>query len=143
MTLATLGRMVLEWKRPSREGIAAVKSARRAFLRLAACAAALPAVSRLARAQTYPTRPVRIVASAPPGGNYDTLARLLAPRLSERLGQPFIIDNRPGGGTNIGTEMVVRAPADGYTLLVVGPPAAINATPYGSLSFNFLADVAT
>jgi len=134
--------MVLGWKRPGRRGIAAVKPARRTFLRLAAGAAALPAVSRLARAQTYPTRAVRIVASAPPGGNYDTLARLLAPRLSERFGQPFVVDNRPGGGTNIGTEMVVRAPADGYTLLVVGPPAAINATLYERLSFNFLHDVA-
>src|SRR5262247_1635180 len=108
--MAALGRMVLGWKRPGRRGIAAVKPARRTFLRLAAGAAALPAVSRLARAQTYPTRAVRIVASAPPGGNYDTLARLLAPRLSERFGQPFVVDNRPGGGTNIGTEVVVRAP---------------------------------
>ncbi len=119
-----------------------MKPARRTFLGLAAGAAALPAVLRLARAQNYPTRPVRIVASAPPGGNFDTLARLLAPRLSERLGKPFIVDNRPGGGTNIGTETVVRAPADGYTLLVVGPPAAINATLYDRLSFNFLEDIA-
>ena len=119
-----------------------MKLARRRFLHLAAGAAAFSAMPRIARAQAYPTRPVRIVASAPPGGNYDTLARLLAPRLSERLGQPFIVDNRPGGGTNIGTEMVVRAPADGYTLLVVGPPAAINATLYDRLSFNFLQDIA-
>jgi tripartite-type tricarboxylate transporter receptor subunit TctC len=119
-----------------------MKLPRRKFLRLAAGVAALPAASQIARSQTYPTRPVRIVASAPPGGNFDTLARLFAPLLSERLGQPFIVDNRPGGGTNIGTEMVVRAPADGYTLLVVGPPAAINATLYDKLSFNFIQDIA-
>jgi tripartite-type tricarboxylate transporter receptor subunit TctC len=115
---------------------------RRTFLHLAAGAAALPSVSRRARAQDYPSRPVRIVASAPPGGNFDLLARLFGQWLSERLGQPFIIDNRPGGGTNIGTEVVVRAPADGYTLLVVGPPAAINATLYDKLNFNFIRDIA-
>src|SRR5262245_11759506 len=119
-----------------------MKLPRRKFLHLAVGAAALPAVSRIASAQAYPARPVRIVASAPPGGNYDILARLFGQRLSERLGQPFIVDNRPGGGTNIGTEVGVRAPADGYTLLVVGPPAAINATLYDKLSFNFLHDVA-
>src|SRR5215831_9111377 len=88
---------------------------RRKFLHVAAGAAALPVVSRFAFAQAYPSRPVRIVVSAPPGGNFDMLARLFGQRLSERLGQPFIVDNRPGGGTNIGTEAVVRAPADGYT----------------------------
>src|SRR5262249_35044987 len=90
--------------------IAAVKLARRTFLRLAAGAAALPAVSRLARAQTYPTRPVRIVASAPPGGNSDTLARLSAPRLSERLGPPFLVGKPPGGGPHIAPPPGVRAP---------------------------------
>src|SRR5262245_2519447 len=119
-----------------------MKLPRRNFLHLAAGAAALPAVSQIAWAQAYPTRPVRIVASAPPGGNMDILARLFGQRLSERLGEPFIIDNRPGGGTNIGTELVVRAPADGYTLLVVGPPAAINATLYDKLSFIFIRDIA-
>jgi tripartite-type tricarboxylate transporter receptor subunit TctC len=119
-----------------------MKLPRRTFLHLAAGAAALPSVSRRARAQDYPSRPVRIVASAPPGGNFDLLARLFGQWLSERLGQPFIIDNRPGGGTNIGTEVVVRAPADGYTLLVVGPPAAINATLYDKLNFNFIRDIA-
>jgi tripartite-type tricarboxylate transporter receptor subunit TctC len=115
---------------------------RRQFLHLTAGAAALPATTRIARAQAYPSRPVRIVVSAPPGANFDMLARLFGQRLSERLGQPFIVDNRPGGGTNIGTEAVVRAPADGYTLLVVGPPAAMNATLYAKLSFNFIRDIA-
>jgi tripartite-type tricarboxylate transporter receptor subunit TctC len=97
---------------------------RRQFLHLAASVAALPAVSHIARAQTYPTRPVRLIVF-PAGGGADTLARLTAQWLSERLGQPFIVENRPGAGTNIGTEAVVRAPADGYTLLVVGAPNAI------------------
>jgi tripartite-type tricarboxylate transporter receptor subunit TctC len=119
-----------------------MKFPRRNFLHLAAGAAALPAVSRFAWAQAYPTRPVRIIASAPPGGNLDLLARLFGERLSGRLGQPFIVDNRPGGGTNIGTEAVVRAPADGYTLLTVGPSSAINATLYDKLSFNFIRDIA-
>src|SRR5262245_51271570 len=91
---------------------------RRRFLHLAAGAAALPAVSRIARAQTYPLRPVRIIVGFPPGGTADIVARLMGQRLSERLGQPFVIENRPGAGGNIGTEAVVRAPADGYTLLL-------------------------
>jgi len=94
-----------------------MKLPRRGFLHLAAGAAALPVVSRIARAQAYPSRPVRYVVSAPPGGAHDILARLIGQWLLERLGQPFVIENRPGGGTNIATEMVVRAPADGYTLL--------------------------
>src|SRR5262249_423958 len=98
----------------------AMKLPRRQFLHLAAGAAALSAVSHIAWAQTYPTRPVRIVVGFPPGGGADITARLIGQWLSERLGQPFIIDNRPGAGSNIATEAVVRAPADGYTLLLVG-----------------------
>jgi tripartite-type tricarboxylate transporter receptor subunit TctC len=103
---------------------------RRHVLRLAAGAAALPAVSLIARAQTYPTRPVRIIVGFAPGGGYDIVARLIGQWLSERLGQPFVIENRPGAGTNIATEAVVRAPSDGYTLLLVGSTNAINATFY-------------
>src|SRR5262249_49853351 len=93
---------------------------RRQFLHLAAGAAALPVASRLAWAQAYPSRPVRIIVGFPPGGVSDILARLLGERLSERLGQPFVVENRPGAGGNVGTEAVVRAPADGYTLLLIG-----------------------
>src|SRR5712675_351270 len=114
---------------------------RRQFLHLAAGAAALPAASRIARAQTYPARPVRMVVGFAPGGGTDIIARLIGQWLSERLGQPFIIENRPGAGTNIGTEAVVRAPADGYTLLMVGSSNAINATLYGNLNFNFIGDI--
>jgi len=96
-----------------------MKLPRRQFLHLAAGAAALPAVSRFAWAQTYPTRPVRIIAPTGPAGAPDILARLIAPWLSERLGQQFVVENRPGSGNNIGTEAVVRAPPDGYTLLIV------------------------
>src|SRR5262245_39614307 len=105
-----------------------MKLPRRNFLHLAAGAAALPAVSRIARAQAYPSRPVRIVVGFAPGGPSDIITRLIGQWLSERLGQPFVIENRPGGGTNIATEAVVRAPADGYTLLMVGPAQAINVT---------------
>src|SRR5712672_1195669 len=115
---------------------------RRQFLRLAAGAAALPTVSRLAWAQTYPSRPVRLIVPFPPGGGADISARLIGQWLSERLGQPFIIDNRPGAGTNIGTEAVVRASPDGYTLLLVNAANAINATLYDKLSFNFIRDIA-
>src|SRR5258705_5380171 len=105
-----------------------MKLPRRQFLHLAAGAAALPVVPRFAWAQGYPTRPVRIVVGFAPGGGPDIVTRLVAQWLSERLGQPFIIENRPGAGSNIATETVVRAPPDGYTLLLVGPANAINAT---------------
>jgi tripartite-type tricarboxylate transporter receptor subunit TctC len=119
-----------------------MKLPRRQFLHLAAGAAALPAVSRIAQAQAYPARLVRWIVPAPPGGPLDIVARLFDQWLSERLGQPFIVENRPGGGTNIATEMVARAPADGYTLLSVVTAAAINATLYDKLSFNFIRDIA-
>jgi len=119
-----------------------MKLPRRKFLHLAAGAAALPAASRLARAQTYPSRPVRIVVGFAPGGGADITARLIGQWLSERLGQPFIIDNRPGAGSNIATEAVVRATPDGYSLLLVGSYNAINATLYDRLNFNFIRDIA-
>jgi tripartite-type tricarboxylate transporter receptor subunit TctC len=119
-----------------------MKLPRRQFLHLAAGAAALPTVSRLAWAQAYPTRPVRIIAATAPGGLPDILARLIGPWLSERLGQQFVIENRPGGGGNIGTEAVVRASPDGYTLLMAGTFNAINATLYDKLNFNFIRDIA-
>jgi tripartite-type tricarboxylate transporter receptor subunit TctC len=119
-----------------------MKLPRRNFLYLAAGAAALPAVSRIAWAQTYPTRPVRVIVGITPGGATDIVARLMGQWLSERLGQQFVIENRPGAGTNIGTEIVVRAPADGYTLLLVSSDSAINATLYEKLSFNFIRDIA-
>jgi tripartite-type tricarboxylate transporter receptor subunit TctC len=118
-----------------------MKLPRRQFLHLAAGATALPAVSRIARAQTYPTRPVRIVAPTAPGGAPDILARLIGPWLSGRLGQQFVVENRPGGGSNIGTEAVVRAPPDGYTLLLVSTTNAINATLYEKLNYNFIRDI--
>jgi tripartite-type tricarboxylate transporter receptor subunit TctC len=119
-----------------------MKLPRRQFLYLAAGAAALPAVSRIARAQTYPTRPVRVIVPIAPGGVSDITARLIGQWLSERLGQQFVIDNRPGGGGNIGTEAVVRAPPDGYTLLLVGSFNAVNATFYDKLNYNFIRDIA-
>jgi tripartite-type tricarboxylate transporter receptor subunit TctC len=115
---------------------------RRHVLHLAAGAAALPAVTRIAQAQTYPMRPVRLIVTTPAGGSADIVARLMGQWLSERVGQPFIIDNRPGAGSNIGTELVVRAPPDGYTLLVVIAPNTINATLYDNLNFNFIRDIA-
>jgi tripartite-type tricarboxylate transporter receptor subunit TctC len=115
---------------------------RRQFLHLATGIAALPAVSRIARAQAYPTRPVRIIVPFAPAGDTDLMARIMGQWLSERLGQQFVIENRPGAGTNIGTETVVRATADGYSLLLASPPAAINATLYEKLNFNFLRDIA-
>jgi tripartite-type tricarboxylate transporter receptor subunit TctC len=119
-----------------------MKLPRRRILHLAAGAFALPVISRIAQAQPYPTRPVRYIVSAPPGGSQDILARLMGQWLSERLGSQFVIENRPGGGTNIATEMVVRAPPDGYTLLSVAPTSAINATLYEKLSFDFIRDIA-
>jgi tripartite-type tricarboxylate transporter receptor subunit TctC len=119
-----------------------MKLPRRKFLHLALGAAALPAVSSITRAQTYPSRPVRIIVPFAPAGSSDIVARLVGQWLSERLGQPFVIENRPGGGGNIGTEAVVRASPDGYTLLMVGGWNAINATLYDKLSFNFIRDIA-
>jgi tripartite-type tricarboxylate transporter receptor subunit TctC len=119
-----------------------MKLFRRKFLHLAAGAAALPAVSRIARAQTYPTRPVRIIVGFAAGTGADILARLMGQWLSERLGQQFVIENRPGAGTNIATETVVRSTPDGYTLLAVSPANAINATLYEKLNFNFIRDIA-
>ena len=119
-----------------------MKLPRRQFLHLAVGAAALPAISRIARAQAYPTRPVRIIVGFAPGGGNDIIARLIGQWLSERLGQQFVIENRPGAGTNIATEVVVNAPPDGYTLLLASLPNASNATLYDKLSFNFIRDIA-
>ena len=118
-----------------------MKLPRRNFLYLAAGAAALPAVSRVAWAQAYPTRPVRLIEGFGAGSAPDVLARLIGQSLSERLGQQFVIENRPGGGSNIGTEAVVRAAPDGYTLLLVSTTNAINATLYDRLNFGFLRDI--
>jgi tripartite-type tricarboxylate transporter receptor subunit TctC len=115
---------------------------RRTFMRLAAGAAALPATSRIARAQAYPSRPVRIIVGFPAGGATDIQARLMGQWLSDRLGQQFIIENRAGASGNIGTEAAVRAPADGYTLLQIVTPNAINAVLYTNLSFDFIRDIA-
>ncbi len=114
---------------------------RRKFLRLIAGAAALSASSRTTRAQTYPSRPIRWVVGFAPGGGNDIVARLMGQWLSERTGQPFIIENRPGGGTNIATEAVVNAPPDGYTFLLAGLPNASNASLFGKLNFNFIRDI--
>ena len=119
-----------------------MKLARRKFLHLAAGAAALPMASRVARAQAYPTRPVRMVVGYAAGGGTDIAARLIGQWLSERLGQPFVIENRPGAGSNLATEAVVRSPADGYTLLLCTAANAINATLYDKLNFNFVVDLA-
>jgi tripartite-type tricarboxylate transporter receptor subunit TctC len=119
-----------------------MKLPRRQFLRLAAGAAALPGVSRIASAQAYQTRPVRIIVGIPAGGASDSLARLMGQWLSERLGQQFVLENRPGAGSNIATEAVVRAPPDGYTLLLATAANAVNATLYDKLDFNFVRDIA-
>ena len=119
-----------------------MKLPRRRFLRLAAGTASLPAVSRFAQAQTYPTRPVRVIVGFPAGGGSDITARLMGQWLSERLGQPFVVENRPGAATNIATEAVVRAPADGYALLLFGSSSAINATFYEKLPFDLIRDIA-
>src|SRR5262245_2254608 len=117
-----------------------MKLSRRKFLHLGA--AALPAVSRVAWAQAYPSRPVRLIVGFAAGGGYDIVARLIGQWLSERLGQSFVIENRPGAATNIATEAVVRAPPDGYTLLLIGSTNAVNATFYQRLNFNFISDIA-
>jgi tripartite-type tricarboxylate transporter receptor subunit TctC len=114
---------------------------RRRFLHLMAGAAALPAAARIAKAEAYPARPVRLVVPVTPGGALDILARLIGQWLTERLGQPFVIENRPGAGTNIGIEAVLRAPADGYTLLLIPQSVTTNATLYANLNFNFIRDI--
>src|SRR5262245_37734036 len=115
---------------------------RRKFLHLAAGAAVLPAVSHIARAQAWPTRPVRMIAPFPAGQATDSIARIVGQSLAERMGQPFVIENRTGAGGNIGTEGVVRASPDGYTLLLVGLPNAMNATLYKKLNYDFIRDIA-
>src|SRR5215467_5987376 len=129
-------------RRAERDEASTLKLPRRRFLYLATAAAALPSVSRMATAQTYPTRPVRFIIGYPPGGSADLTARLMGQWLSERLGQPVVIESRPGAGTNIATETVVNAPPDGYTLLLVAPANAINATLYEKLNHNFTRDIA-
>jgi tripartite-type tricarboxylate transporter receptor subunit TctC len=119
-----------------------MKLPRRKFLQLAASAAALPVAARCALANAYPAKPVRMIVPFAAGGAGDILARLMGQSLSERLGQPFIVENRPGGGSNTGTEAVVRAPADGYTLLIPGSYNTINATLYDKLNFDFIRDIA-
>ena len=119
-----------------------MKLPRRRFLHLAAAAAALPAASRIALAQTYPTRPVHLICGFAAGGPNDIVSRLIAQWLSERLGQQFVVDNRTGAAGNIGTEAVVRAPPDGYTLLLISSANAVNATLYSNLSYNFIRDIA-
>ena len=118
-----------------------MKLSRRKFLHLAAGAAALPAVSRRARAQTYPARPVRLVVGFPAGGTNDIHARLIAEWLSKQFGRSFIVENRPGAASNIATDAVIRAPADGYTLLVSTTTNAINQTLYDKLPFDFIRDI--
>src|SRR5258707_6826426 len=115
---------------------------RRKFLRLAAGAAALPVIPRMAWAQSYPSRPVRIVVGLTAGSASDIVARIMGQWLSERLGQQFVVEDRPGAGTNIAAEAVVRSVPDGYTLLLAASPNAINASPYDKLSFNFIRDIA-
>jgi tripartite-type tricarboxylate transporter receptor subunit TctC len=119
-----------------------MKLPRRTFLRLAAGAAALPAVSRVARAQAYPTRPVRLLVGFASGGPSDTIARLIGQWLSERLGQQVVVENRPGAGSNIAAEAVVKAPPDGYTMLIATSSNVLNATLYDKLTFNFIRDIA-
>ena len=119
-----------------------MKLPRRNFLHLAAGAAALPALPRVALAEVYPTRPVHIIVGFAPAGPNDITARLFGQWLSERLGQQFVVENRPGAGSNVAAEAVVKAPPDGYTLLLVSSPNAINATLYEKLNFNFIRDIA-
>src|SRR5438270_14074299 len=115
-----------------------MKLHRRQFMHLAAGAAALPALPQIARAQSYPSRPVCLIVGFAPSGGNDIVARLIAQWLSERLGQQFIVENRPGAGSNIGTEAVVNSPPDGYTLLLVSAANAINASMFDKLNFNFV-----
>lgn len=124
------------------EGKVTAPLSRRRLLCLGACAVALPAMSRVATAQAYPRRPVRIIVGLPAGGVNDILARLVGQWLSERLGQPFVVENRPGAAGNIGAEVVVRAPADGYTFLLTGSQSMVNTWLYEKLSFNFIRDIA-
>ncbi len=119
-----------------------MKPNRRKFLKMAACAAAFPVAAPTARAQSYPARPVRVVVPVAAGGANDVTGRIIAQWLSERLGQQFVIENRPGAGTNVGTEAVIRSPADGYTLLISGSNAAINPSLFKALNFNFIRDTA-
>ena len=119
-----------------------MKLPRRKLLRLAAGVAALPLMWRVTQAQSYPSRPVRVIVATAAGGGNDIIGRLIGQRLAEHFGQPFVVDNRPGAGSNIGTEAVVRASADGYTLLLVSASNAINATLYEKLTFNFIQDIA-
>ena len=119
-----------------------MKLPRRKFLHLAAAAASIAAMSRIAAAQAYPSRLVRIIVPFPAGQATDAIARLMGQSLSERLGQPFVIENRTGAGGNIGTESVVRAAPDGYTLLLIGLSNAMNTTLYNKLSFNFIREIA-
>jgi tripartite-type tricarboxylate transporter receptor subunit TctC len=119
-----------------------MKLPRRQFLHLATAAAAVAAAPRVGRAQAYPSRPVKLIVPVAPGGALDILARLIGQWVSERLGQPFVIENRPGAGTNLGVEAVVRSPADGYTLLLIPGSVTVNATLYDNLTFNFIRDIA-
>src|SRR5580693_4505711 len=119
-----------------------MKFPRRTLLHLAAGAAALPIMSCVAMAQTYPSRPVRLIVTVAAGGSPDIIARLIGQWLSERLGQPFFVDDRPGASGNIGTEIVVRASPDGYTLILAISANAINASLYDNLNFNFIRDIA-
>src|SRR5215470_16578031 len=119
-----------------------MKIRRRSFFRLAAGAAALPALRRFASAEAYPSRPVHLIIGYPPGGSADMTARLFGQWLSERLGQQFVVESRPGAGTNLATQAVINAAPDGYTLLLVAPANAINASLYEKLNHNFLRDIA-
>src|SRR5262249_3741978 len=134
--------LLLAGKGAQVRGASPVKLPRRQFLYLTAGAAALSAVSRITRAQAYPSRPVRVVAPFAAGGPADISARLNGQWLSERLGQPFVIENRPGAAGNIGTEAVVKSSPDGYMLLLISSSNTINATLYDKLNFNFIRDIA-